>query len=166
MEVQHIFCYFCHIPLDGCVFFLWRCLSLCHLFFLFLKYQRSWNGLMIATMWKFIFWKYVLLTFVKMWNCVCKLLSEVCWEVNLFQRGELECIDGSGEPESKFWTWRPWNWGGSLDWETQLSFCTLFHLQSAWVALGTGHQQRLFHVQKELKKKKKICQHSLIKYCW
>lgn len=35
-----------------------------------------------------------------MWNCVCKLLSEVCWEVNLFQQGKLECIKGSGEPES------------------------------------------------------------------
>lgn len=64
-ELQHIFkfCYFYLIPLDGCVFSFG---SVCHCaiyFFLFLEYQRSWNGLMIATMWKFIFWKYVLLNF-------------------------------------------------------------------------------------------------------
>lgn len=131
MEVQHIFFL---IPLDGHLsffflffFLLWCCLSLCHLFYLFLEYQRSWNGLMIATMWKFILWKYDLLTFVKMWNFVCKFL-EVYWEVNLFQQGNPECINGSSEPESKFWIWICWNWGGSLNWRTHLSFCTLFHL--------------------------------------
>lgn len=66
-----------------------------------------------------------------MLNCVCKLLSEVCWDVHLFQQGKLECIDGSEEPESKFWIGIPWKWGGSLDWELQLSFCTSFHLKSA-----------------------------------
>lgn len=71
-----------------------------------------------------------------------------------------ECIDGSGEPESKFWIRIPWKWGGSLDWELQLSFCTSFHLQSAWVSglryrtsaevvsCAKGVQKRIASIQK------------------
>lgn len=95
-----------------------------------------------------------------MWNCVCKLLSELCWDIYLFQQGKLECIDGSGEPESKFWIRIPWKGGGSLDWELQLSFCTSFHLQSAWasglryrtsaevVSCAEGVQKKFASIQK------------------
>lgn len=124
--------------LGGCfIFFLCWCLSPCHLFFVFLEYQRSWNGLMIATMSNFIFCKWASLTLL---TCGCMSAVVIRGLLGRLQQGRVECISASSEPESQVLDPNtPKNRGGSLDWKTQLSFCTLFHLQSAW-ACGLGYR--------------------------
>jgi len=107
VEVRHISCFVLLVLFVWMVvfiFFLRWCLSLCHLFFVFLEYQRSWNGLMIATMSKFIFWKWALLTSFK-----CGFLY-----ANRYQRFAGEIAAG------KTWVcqWKQWAWIRILDLNT------------------------------------------------